>query len=211
MTATAGMVKVMVVKGGAAGLPPGHMTCDEICAEFDPPIEFGPHSKMQGTMEGYQAEHIIPTAAFHQSGRSGPPFNSQCEGYSTGSALTWMVEDEQTFPSEHKLLTDPMREFSQQNALTETNAPLSAWLDKYEEGTQNALKDAVPKRKIKNPELDPDSLIAAAAKCIREKAEQAFASMRPPVNPDTPLRNPWNATKAQREAALDPNFTDDIE
>jgi hypothetical protein len=202
MTATAGMVQVQIVKAGGAGLPPGSMTCDEICACFDPKIEFGSHSKMVGTMDGYQAEHIVPTSAFHEMGRSGDLVEG-CSGYSTPSALTWMVRDGQSAGQEHKLLTDPMREFSQSNALAGEQGTLDQWLDKYEDGTKDALKNANPKRTVTNKDLDEDSLIEAAAKCIRDKAAASFAAMDPPVKPDTKLRNPWKETKAQRDSLGD--------
>lgn len=192
------MVQLKVVKaGGAGGI--ADMTCAEIFAAFDPEIEFGSHSKMVGSQAGYQAEHIVPTSAFHQSGRSGPTVPG-CSGYSTPSALTWMVGDGQSAGMEHKLLTDPMREFSQANDLVGQQAPLSQWLDKYQEGAKNALKNGLPPRKVKNKSLDRDSLIDAAAECIRAMAAEAFAGMKPPVTPETPLRNPWSATSEQRAA-----------
>jgi hypothetical protein len=112
-----------------------------------------------------------------------------------------MARDGQSENQEHKLLTDPMREFSQANDLAGKNAPLKDWLDEYEEGTKNALKNAIPKRKIKNKKLDEDSLIEAAAECIRARAAESFAKMDPPIKSNTKLRNPWAATSEQREAA----------
>lgn len=100
---------------------------------------------------------------------------------------------------EHKILTDAMREFSQANDLANRNAPLNEWLDQYKEGTKNALKNAKPKRKITNKNLDEDSLIDAAAECIRAAAAKAFADMG--IKPNTPMRNPWPATGDQRAAA----------
>jgi hypothetical protein len=194
------MVKAMVVKGGGAGMPKQKMTCEEILACFDPPIEFGSHSDMVGSKKGYQAEHIVPTSAFHELGRSGPRVDG-CSGYTTPSALTFMARDGQSENQEHKILTDQMREFSQANDLAGKEAPLKDWLDEYEEGAKKALKDAVPKRKIKNKNLDEDSLIDAAAECIRARAAEAFAEMDPPVKPNTKLRNPWAATAEQRAAA----------
>jgi hypothetical protein len=199
MTQSAAMVQLKVVKGGGAG-GTADLTCSEILASFDPPIEFGSHSEMVGSMPGYQAEHIVPTSAFHESGRSGARM-AGCSGYSTPSALTWMVGDGQSAGQEHKLLTDPMREFSQANDLAGREAPLSEWLDKYKDGAKDALKKGEPRRKINRDDVDPDSLIDAAAECIRAHAEEAFGKLDPPVKPDTPLRNPWEATKAQRAAA----------
>ena len=198
MAQTAAMVQAKVVKSGGAG-GTADMTCAQILASFDPPIEFGPHSEMVGSMPGYQAEHVVPTSAAHESGRSGPRVEG-CEGYSTSSALTWMVGDGQSEGMEHKLLTDPMREFSQANDLAGEQAPLSEWLDEYKEGAKDALKNGKPPRTTPD-DLDRDSLIDAAAECIRLAAEEAFANMDPPVTPDTPLRNPWPATGAQRAAA----------
>ena len=198
MTATAGMVKVMVVKGGGAARPPGHMTCDEICACFDPEIEFGSHSKMVGSMAEHQAEHIVPTSAFHELGRSGDLVDG-CKGYTTSGALTWMVGDGQSEGAEHKMLTDPMREFSQSNDLAGKEASLDQWLDKYEEGTKKALSNSKT-RNIKNKKLNKQSLIEAAAKCIRDKAAKSFAEKKPPVKGTTKLRNPWSATQEQRAA-----------
>lgn len=198
MAQTAAMVQAKIVKGAGAGTG-AEMDCAAILASFDPPIEFGSHADMVGSMPGYQAEHIVPTSAMHQSGRSGPTMPG-CEGYSTSGALTWMVGDGQSAGMEHKLLTDPMREFSQANDLAGQQAPLSDWLDKYQDAAKDALKNGKPPRTT--PEgLDRDSLIDAAAECIREAAAAAFASMDPPVTPDTPLRNPWPATQAQRAAA----------
>jgi hypothetical protein len=111
-----------------------------------------------------------------------------------------MVGDGQSAGAEHKLLTDPMREFSQQNALGGSQASLDEWLEKYEDGAKNALKNSKPPRAIKDKNLDRDQLIDAAAKCIKERAAKSFADMRPPVKPSTKLRNPWKATEAQREA-----------
>jgi hypothetical protein len=198
MSQTAAMVQAKIVKGGGGGAPQ-EMDCAAILASFDPPIEFGPHSEMVGSMPGYQAEHIVPTSAAHQSGRSGPTMPG-CDGYSTPDALTWMVGDGQSEGMEHKLLTDPMREFSQANDLANRQAPLSEWLDEYKEGAKDALKNGKPQRKTPDG-LDRDSLIDAAAECITEAAEAAFAAMDPPVTPETPLRNPWPATNAQRAAA----------
>lgn len=198
MTATAGMVKVMVVKGGGAGLPSKKMTCDEICACFDPEIKFGSHSKMVGSMANHQAEHIVPTSAFHEMGRGGDVVEG-AKGYTTSGALTWMVGDGQSEGAEHKMLTDPMREFSQANDLAGEQATLDEWLDKYEEGTKSALSKSKT-RKINNGKLDRQSLIEAAAKCIRDRAEKSFADKEPPVKGDTKLRNPWPATQEQRAA-----------
>lgn len=196
MTASAAMVKAMVVKGGGASMAERTMTCAEICACFDPPIEFGPHSKMQGSLAGYQAEHIIPTSTFHVMGREGDRVPG-CSGYSTPDALTWMVHDEQTAGTEHKRLTDPMRQFSQRTDVASGQAPLKDWLDEYKNGVKDALKNADPKRMNNRPDLDEDSLIDAAAECIRARAAESFAEMDPPVREDTPLRNAWKATKAQ--------------
>jgi hypothetical protein len=196
MAKTAAMVQAKIVKGGGAGSV-ADMDCAAILASFDPPIEFGPHSEMVGSMPGYQAEHIVPTSAAHQSGRSGPTMPG-CEGYSTSGALTWMVGDGQSAGMEHKLLTDPMREFSQLNDLADRQAPLSEWLDKYKDGAKDALKNGKPPRTT--PEgLDRDALIDAAAECIAEAAAAAFAEMG--VAPETPMRNPWPATQAQQAAA----------
>jgi hypothetical protein len=200
MTITAGMVKVMVVKGGGAGLKPGKMKCDEVFAAFDPAIKFGSHSEMVGSKKGYQAEHIVPTSAMHVKGRGGDLIEG-AEGYSTSGALTWMVRDGQKANQEHKLLTDPMREFSQANNLVDEEAPLKDWLKKYEDGVKDALTKAKPKRKIKNKNVSEESLIAAAAECIRDRAAKAFAEMEPPVKPTTKLRNPWAATQEMRDAA----------
>ena len=198
MAQTAAMVQAKVVKAGGAG-GTADMTCAEILASFDPPIEFGKHEDMVGSKPGYQAEHVVPTSAMHQSGRSGPTIPG-CSGYSTPGALTWMVGDGQSAGMEHKLLTDPMREFSQANDLANQQAPLSDWLDKYKDGAKDALKKGNPQRKTP-PHLDRDSLIDAAAECIRLAAAEAFANMDPPVKPNTPLRNPWPATNEQRAAA----------
>jgi hypothetical protein len=198
MAQTAAMVQAKVVKGGGAG-GTADMTCAEILASFDPPIEFGSHSEMVGSMPGYQAEHVVPTSAMHESGRSGPTIPG-CEGYSTSGALTWMVGDGQSAGMEHKLLTDPMRQFSQANDLAGQQAPLSKWLDKYKDGAKSALKSGNPQRKTPD-HLDRDSLIDAAAECIRLAAAEAFANSDPPVTPSTPLRNPWPATGEQRAAA----------
>lgn len=199
MGKSAAMVQLKVVKAGGAGGKKS-LKCSEILASFDPPIEFGSHSEMVGSKDGYQAEHIIPTSAFHESGRSGARV-ANCSGYSTPSATTWMVGDGQGAGQEHKILTDAMREFSQANDLAGREAPLSEWLDKYKEGTKDALKNGEPRRKNKRDDLDDDSLIDAAAECIRAHAAEAFAKLDPPVKPETPLRNPWQATKAQRAAA----------
>ena len=100
---------------------------------------------------------------------------------------------------------DAMREFSQATDLAGKQAPLKKWLDQYEEGAKKALKQGKPPRKIagkaKEQKKDWDSLCDAAAECIRAMAEESFAKMKPPVTPDTPLRNPWPATDAQRAAA----------
>jgi len=198
MAQTAAMVQAKVVKAGGAGAT-ADMTCAEILASFDPPIEFGSHEDMVGSKAGYQAEHVVPTSALHQSGRSGPTM-AGCSGYSTPGAMTWMVGDGQSAGMEHKLLTDPMREFSQANDLAGQQAPLNTWLDKYKDAAKDALKKGNPQRKTPD-HLDRDSLIDAAAECIRLAAAEAFDKMDPPVKPDTPLRNPWPATNEQRAAA----------
>jgi len=140
------------------------------------------------------------TVEYHESGRSGPRV-AGCSGYSTPSALTWMVGDGQSAGMEHKILTDAMRQFSQANDLAGRQAPLSEWLDKYQDATKKALKEGLPKRTIKRDDVDHDSLIDAAAECIRARAAESFAEMDPPVKPETPIRNPWEATNEQRAAA----------
>lgn len=199
MTTTAAMVKSMVVKGAGAGSLKG-MSCAEICAAFDPEIKFGSHSEMVGSKKKHQAEHIVPTSAFHELGRGGDKMPG-CKGYSTSGATTWMVRDGQSASQEHKLLTDPMRQFSQSNDLAGKQAPLKDWLKKYEEGARDALENAKPKRKIKRKDLNEKELIAAAAECIRQVAEESFKKMKPPVKPETKLRNPWPATADQQKAA----------
>ena len=199
MAKTAAMVQAKVVKGAGAGTG-GEMSCSEVFACFDPEIEFGSHKEMVGSLKGYQAEHIIPTSAFHELGRGGPRMPG-CDAYSTPTALTFMVRDGQSKGETHKLLTDPMRQFSQANDLAGRQAPLSEWLDKYEDGAKNALKNAKPPRAIKpeHKDLDVDDLTDAAAECIRAMAEEAFDEMG--IKSDTALRNPWQATKTQRAAA----------
>jgi len=197
MAKTSAMVQAKIVKGAGKGAKK-KMTCAQIFASFDPPIEFGSHEDMVGSKDGYQAEHIIPTSAMHESGRSGPRIDG-CDGYSTPEALTWMVGDGQSEGMEHKILTDAMREFSQANDLAGEQAPLSEWLDQYEEGAKDALRDGKPPRTTPKG-LDRESLINAAAACIRAMAAEAFAKMDPPVKPNTELRNPWKATEAQRAA-----------
>lgn len=192
------MVQLKVVKAGGAG-GKKKMKCADILASFDPPIEFGPHEDMVGSKKKYQAEHIVPTSAAHKSGRSGARVRG-CEGYSTSGALTWMVGDGQSAGAEHKLLTDPMREFSQASDLAGEQAPLSKWLDKYKDGAKDALKNGKPQRKTPAG-LNRDSLIDAAAECIKLAAAEAFAKTDPPVKPNTPMRNPWPATNEQRAAA----------
>jgi hypothetical protein len=111
-----------------------------------------------------------------------------------------MVGDGQSAGAEHKLLTDPMREFSQASDLAGEQAPLSKWLDKYKDGAKDALKNGKPQRKTPAG-LNRDSLIDAAAECIKLAAAEAFAKTDPPVKPNTPMRNPWPATNDQRAAA----------
>ena len=186
------MVKVVVLKAGGAGRGRS-LDCATICAAFTPPIEFGSHSEMVSTLRGYQAEHIVPTSAFHKKGRKGPKMPG-CDDYSTPQGLTWMAFDGQTAKKEHKILTDQMRLFSKKNDGAGKQASLKGWLDEYEKGAKNALDKAKPQRKIKDDSHDPDSLRAAAAKCIREHAAEAFRAM--PVAMNTKLRNPWKASRA---------------
>src|SRR5262245_45618997 len=110
MTATAGMVKAVVVKGGGAGTPK-EMSCAAIFACYDPPIEMGPHHEMQGSRPNHQAEHVPPCSNMHVKGRSGPKIPG-CENYDTSKAMTWMVNDGQKRGTEHRRLTQAMREFS---------------------------------------------------------------------------------------------------
>lgn len=196
MGTSAAMVQLKVVLAGGGGAI-SEMSCAQILACFDPPIEFGTHSNMVGTKDGYQAEHILPTSAMHDLGRGGAKF-AGCEGYSTGGALTFMAGDGQSEGMEHKILTDAMRKFSQSNDLAGKNAPMSEWLEKYQEGAKDALSKGRPTRAINRPDLDRSSLIEKAAECIALAAAESFAKMDPPVKPETPLRNPWAATKAQR-------------
>lgn len=185
MTATAGMVKAVVVKGGGAGTPKD-MSCAAIFACYDPPIEMGPHHEMQGSRTGYQAEHVPPCSNFHESGRGGPRIPG-CSNYSTGSAMTWNVFDGQAAGAEHKVLTDAMRAFSQANETAGSNATLGQWLDKYEEATKDCLKNSSTRSLSEaGKNLDPDELAAAAAKCIRQAVEASFAGK---VEQNTPLRN----------------------
>ncbi len=208
MGTSAAMVQLKVVKAGGAGAI-ADMKCSEILACFDPPIEFGSHSQMVGSKDGYQAEHILPTSAMHDLGRGGAKFPG-CEGYSTGGALTFMAGDGQSEGMEHKILTDQMRQFSQQNDLVNRNAPMSEWMEQYKQGAKDALSKGKPTRTIKRPDLDRDSLIAAAAECITLAAAESFAKLDPPVKPETPLRNPWAATKAQKAEAESVNMDVDI-
>jgi hypothetical protein len=200
MGKSAAMVQAKVVKGGGAGIGKGKLDCDAICAAFDPPIEFGTHSEMVGSLDNYQAEHIIPTSSFHEMGRGGDRV-SGCSGYSTSGALTWMARDGQSANQEHKILTDQMRLFSQSNDLAGRQATLNEWLDEYKKGAKEALKKAIPKRDIKDKSLDEDELIEQAAECIKQKAAESFSKTKPPVKGDTKLRNPWKATDEQRRAA----------
>lgn len=207
------MVKAVVVKGGGAGNVT-NLTCSEIFACFDPPIDFGPHGEMQGSLdsresydakagEGWQAEHFPPAGTMHQTGRggAGSVLLSAVQGssYTTGSALTWMVHDGQTGGREHKILTDAMRQFSQENhANHDRRATLKEWLEKYKDGAKDALKNANPKRTNNRPDLDEDSLINAAAECIQARAKEFFDSVG--VNENTQLRNPWKSRQDQRDA-----------
>ncbi|MDH0868122.1 hypothetical protein [Mitsuaria sp. GD03876] len=199
MGTSAAMVQLKVVKAGGAGSP-ADMKCSEILACFDPPIEFGSHSQMVGSKTGYQAEHVIPTSAMHDLGRGGTKFPG-CEGYSTGGALTFMAGDGQTEGFEHKILTDQMRKFSQQNDLVNRNAPMKEWLQEYKQGAKEALDVGRPPRTINRPDLDRDALIDAAAECITLAAAESFANLDKPIKPETPLRNPWPATQEQIKAA----------
>ncbi|WP_431052950.1 hypothetical protein [Roseateles sp. L2-2] len=201
MGTSAAMVQLKVVKAGGAGSP-ADMKCSEILACFDPPIEFGTHSQMQGTKDGYQAEHILPTSAMHDLGRAGDKF-AGCEGYSTGGALTFMAGDGQKEGFEHKILTDQMRKFSQANdvKVPPRNAPMKEWLKEYKEGAKAALDKGLPHRTINRTDLDRDSLIEQAAECIVLAAKESFGKLDPPVTEDTPLRNPWKATQEQVQAA----------
>lgn len=207
MAKTAAMVQAKVVKGAGAGAV-GDLSCPDIFACFDPEIKFGSHKEMVGSLEGYQAEHIIPTSAFHVLGRKGDRM-PDCDAYSTSSALTFMVRDGQSEGQTHKLLTDPMREFSQANDLANNGkgrqAPLKEWLQKYEDGATDALRNAKEPRTIvpERKDLDVNALTAAAAKCIRKEAEAAFKDMG--IDPNTALRNPWKATKKQRAELLKQN------
>ncbi len=187
------MVQAKLVKAGKTD----SMNCAQIFAQFDPPIEMGTHEEMQGTQKGYQAEHILPCSAMHESGRSGPKFG-ECGDYRTSAALTWMASDGQSAGQEHKLLTDPMREFSQKNALAGRNATRDEWMDEYEKATKKALRNGEKRRKLKDPSLDRDSLIDKAAKCIRILAEQSFDEIG--ITAKTKLRNSWDPTKEQAAA-----------
>jgi hypothetical protein len=216
MAKTSGMVQAKIVKGAKAGTKV-KMTCAQIFACFDPEIKFGSHSDMQGSLDkvesydpkkgkGYQAEHVPPAGTMHQSGRGlkGEALVTGAQGssYSTGGATTWMAHDGQTSGREHKILTDTMREFSQLNDAQrpKVEATLKEWLSKYKEGVKDALKTAVPKRKIKKPpDLNEDSLIDQAAECIEEAAKKYFEDAG--VDENTKLRNPWPARKDQIAAA----------
>ena len=190
MAETQAMVQAKLVKAAKKD----SMNCADIFAQFDPPIKMGTHEEMQGTKKGYQAEHILPCSAMHESGRSGPKFG-KCGDYSTSGALTWMASDGQSEGQEHKLLTDPMREFSQENELAGRNATRDEWMDEYEKATKKALKEGKKQRKLKDPTMDRDSLIDKAAKCIRILAEKSFDEVG--ITANTKLRNPWDPTKEQ--------------
>jgi hypothetical protein len=214
MSQSAAMVQAKVVKGAGGGADE-ELTCAQIFACFDPEIKFGSHSAMQGSLDhvekydpktgkGYQAEHVPPAGTMHVSGRGvkGEAVVSGAMGssYSTGSATTWMAHDGQTAGREHKILTDHMREFSQLNDAAKKQATLKEWLSRYKDGVKDALKNAVPKRKIKKPpDLDEDSLIDKAAECIEAMAKAYFDEAG--VDENTKLRNPWPARGDQIEAA----------
>jgi hypothetical protein len=207
------MTKAQIIKAGGA-MAVKVMDCAEILACFDPEIEFGSHSEMQGSLEhveaynrktgaGYQAEHVPPCSTLHVSGRGGALFGA-VKGtlYSTGKALTWMAHDGQVGTSEHKLLTEQMRRFSQHNraAIPPKNATLKEWMAEYKKGVKNALTNATPKRKIKKPpQLDEKALIDKAADCIEAAALQYFKDAG--VDEDTELRNAWKPTGDQVKAA----------
>jgi hypothetical protein len=188
---TAAMAQAMVTKAAKKD----KMTCATIFGKFDPPIKMGAYKEMRGSKKGYQAEHVPPCSLLHESGRHGPPFSEDCSGYDTEEAWTWMVSDGQSEDEEHKLLTDPMREFSKENFEEGVNATRDEWMDEYEKATVKALKNSNDPRKITDPSLDPDSLIKKAAKCIRLVIEAYFDSVG--ITEEVEFRNSW-PSKAQQ-------------
>ena len=179
MATSAAMVQAKVVKGAGGGSAK-ELSCAEIFACFDPPIEMGPHGEMDKSV-ARQAEHVPPCSNMHVKGRDGATIPG-CEKYSTSKAMTWMVEDGQRLGTEHQRLTKAMRDFSQANG--NSNKTLKQWMDKYQEATKDVLKDRAVTKAGKN--YDKDSLAAAAAECIREKVDASFQGK---VSQSTPLRN----------------------
>jgi hypothetical protein len=72
-------------------------------------------------------------------------------------------------------------------------------LDKYKDGAKDALTRGEVQRKTP-ADLDRDSLIDAAAECIKQAAKEAFADMGIDETTMKP-RNPWPATDDQKKAA----------
>ena len=192
------MVAAQIVLAGAASTDID-AECAAIKASFDPPIVTGSHSSVaaanKASGSGCQAEHAVPASNFHESGRSGPRIEG-ASGYNTGDAFCWNAFDNQSAATEHKVLTDAMKQFSE--SLGGQNATLEQWMDQYQKKAEECLASESESRSDKAEQRsrlpgktkeEREALAKKAAACLRIEMERAFAAMDPPVSPSTPLRN----------------------
>ncbi len=183
------MTPAQIVLAGSGGTDPD-AECSTIKAKFNPPIVTGTHSEVAAhnkthkakTGESYQAEHAVPAANFHVSGRSGTKV-AGCGGYSTGEGFCWNAFDNQTALTEHRKLTDAMKDFG--NAQGSGHATLEKWKDAYQSAAEDVLKE--PPRNPGKTKKEREALAAKAAACLRIEMDRAFEKME--ISDSTQLRN----------------------
>lgn len=179
------MTPAQIVLAGSGGTDP-NAECSKIKAKFNPPIVTGTHTgvsdhnRTAGT--GHQAEHAVPAANFHVSGRSGANIPG-CSGYSTSEGFCWNAYDNQTVGTEHRRLTDAMKDFARQQGTG--HATLRDWKAAYQSAAEDVLKD--PPRNPGKTKKERAELAAKAAACLRIEMDKAFEEMG--ISDSTPLRN----------------------
>lgn len=183
------MTPAQIVLAGSGGTDP-NAECAKIKASFNPPIVTGTHSEVAAhnkshkaqTGESYQAEHAVPAANFHVSGRRGTKVD-KCDGYSTSKGFCWNAFDNQTELTEHRKLTDAMKDFG--NSQGKGFATLEQWKDAYQSAAEDVLKE--PPRNPGKTKKERAELAAKAAACLRIEMDKAFEEMK--ISDNTRLRN----------------------
>jgi hypothetical protein len=215
------MSPAQVVLSGGAGLSAATQSaCDNVLAQFDPPIIVGTYDSVSKARQkanstdpnsphkSGQSEHGVANSAF-QSDRGNNASNIPgASGYSEGGAFAFSVFDGQSAGTEHKWLTDAAKDFHERMAAKGKNATLSEHLDESQKNWEKSLdenltrkKGEKPRSRIKDAEKkskqERKDLAKAAAKCLRMMAEAEFKKQK--ISLTAKLRN--GLATAVKEAA----------